>query len=135
MLTAGSATLDDFKYQGIASVPVSGGGSQKMLEFTASSAALSGDVTVSVTQDGVTTVTSSPTLAFSGGMTLDATELCGNIFGLVPTCFTPTSSSAILLSLANLLTGLTPITMTDVTTDQPLTTAGALQTGSLTLGS
>jgi hypothetical protein len=27
-----------------------------------------------------------------------------------------------------------PITMTDVTTDQPLTTAGALQTGSLVIG-
>jgi hypothetical protein len=27
-----------------------------------------------------------------------------------------------------------PVTMTDVTTDQPLTTAGSLQTGSLTIG-
>ena len=89
---------------------------------------------MSVTQDGLTTATSSPTLGFSGGMTLYATELCGNVFGVLPECFTPSTSSAILLALANLLSGTTPITMTDVTTDQPLTTAGALQTGSLTIG-
>jgi Family of unknown function (DUF6114) len=134
VLTAGSATLTDFKYQGIVSMPVSGGGSEQMLEFTASSADLSGDVTVSVTEDGLTTDTVSPTLGFSGGMTLYATQLCGNIYGLVPKCFTPSTSSAILLELANLLTGIVPITMTDVTTDQPLTTAGALQTGSLVIG-
>jgi hypothetical protein len=134
VLTAGSATLTDFKYQGIVSMPVSGGGSEQMLEFTASSADLSGDVTVSVTQDGLTTDTVSPTLGFSGGMTLYATQLCGSIYGLVPKCFTPSTSSAILLELANLLTGIVPITMTDVTTDQPLTTAGALQTGSLVIG-
>ena len=102
-----------------------------MLEFTASSAALSGGVTVSVTQDGLTTDTNSPTLGFSGGLTLYATQLCGNIYGVLPKCFTPDSSSTVLLDLANLLSGIAPITLTDVTTDQPLTTAGALQTGSL----
>ena len=105
-----------------------------MLEFTASSADLSGDVTVSVTQGGLTTDTSSPTLGFSDGLTLYATQLCGNIEGLLPKCFTPTTSSAILLDLANLLTEVVPITITDVTTDQPLATAGALQTGSLDIG-
>jgi hypothetical protein len=134
VLTAGSATMTDFKYEGIVSMPVSGGGSEQMLEFTANSAALAGRVTVSVTQGGLTTDTTSPTLGFSGGMTLYATKLCGNIYGLVPKCFTPSTSSAILLDLANLLTGIAPITITDVTTDQPLTTAGALQTGSLDIG-
>jgi hypothetical protein len=134
VLSAGSATMTDFKYLGIVSMPVSGGGSEQMLEFTASSAALSGGVTVSVTEGGLTTDTSSPTLGFSGGMTLYATQLCGNIYGLLPKCFTPSTSNAILLDLANLLTGVAPITITDVTTDQPLTTAGALQTGSLSLG-
>jgi hypothetical protein len=135
VLTAGSATMTDFKYEGIVSMPVSGGGSEQMLEFTATSAALSAGVTVSVTQGGLTTDTTSPALGFSGGMTLYATRLCGNIYGLVPKCFTPSTSSAILLQLANLLTGIVPITITDVTTDQPLTTAGALQTGSLAIGS
>ena len=73
-----------------------------MMEFTASSAALSGDVTVSVTQGGLTTDTSSPTLAFSDGMTLYATKLCGNLFGVLPICFTPSTVSAVLLSIANL---------------------------------
>ncbi|MGD0698453.1 MAG: DUF6114 domain-containing protein [Trebonia sp.] len=134
VLSAGSATMTDFKYQGIVTMPVSGGGSEQMLEFTASSAALSGGVTVAVTQGGLTTDTDSPTLGFSNGLTLYATQLCGNIFGVLPKCFTPTTSSEILLDLANLLSGITPITMTDVTTDQPLATAGALQTGSLSIG-
>jgi hypothetical protein len=89
---------------------------------------------VAVTQGGLTTDTSSPTLGFTDGMTLYATKLCGNIYGLVPKCFTPTTATSVLLSITNLLTGAVPITMTDVTTDQPLATAGALQTGSLTIG-
>jgi Family of unknown function (DUF6114) len=134
VLTAGSVTLTDFQYLGNVSVPVSGGASEEMMEFTASSADLSGDVTVSVTQGGLTTDTSSPTLGFNDDMTLYATKLCGNLFGVLPICFTPSTVSAVLLSIANLVTAAAPITMTDVITDQPLTTAGTLQTGSLTVG-
>ena len=134
VLTAGSVTLTDFQYKGNVSMPVSGGGTEEMMEFTASSADLSGDVTVSVTQGGLSTDTSSPTLGFSDGMTLYATKLCGNLLGVVPVCFTPSTVSAVLLSVANVVTAAAPITMTDVTTDQPLTTAGSLQTGSLTIG-
>ena len=134
VLTAGSATLADFQYLGNVSVPVSGGASEEMMEFTASSADLSGDVTVSVTQGGLTTDTSSPTLGFTGGMTLYATKLCGNIYGLLPKCFTPTTANEVLLSITNVATAIASITMTDVTTDQPLTTAGTLETGSLTVG-
>lgn len=131
VLSAGSVTMTDFQYQGNVSMPVTGGGTEEMMEFTADSAALSGDVTVSVAQGGLTTDTSSPTLGFSDGLTLYATKLCGNLFGLVPKCFTPSTASAVFLSNASLLTAVAPITMTDVTTDQPLATAGALQTGSL----
>ena len=67
-------------------------------------------------------------------MTLYATKLCGNLLGVIPVCFTPSTVSAVLLTIANVVTAAAPITMTDVTTDQPLTTAGALQTGSLTIG-
>jgi len=134
VLTAGSATLTDFQYQGNVSMPVSGGTTEEMMEFTASSADLSGDVTVSVTQGGLTTDTSSPSLGFSDGMTLYATKLCGNLFGVLPVCFTPSTVSAVLLSIASLVTAAAPITMTDVSTDQPVTTAGSLQTGSLTIG-
>jgi hypothetical protein len=134
VLTAGSVTLTDFQYQGNVSMPASGGTTEEMMEFTASSADLSGDVTVSVTQGGLTTDTSSPSLGFGDGMTLYATKLCGNLFGVLPICFTPSTVSAVLLSIANKLTAAVPVTMTDVTTDQPLTTAGSLQTGSLTIG-
>jgi Family of unknown function (DUF6114) len=134
VLSAGSVSLADFHYLGNVSIPVSGGASEEMMEFTASSADLSGDVTVSVTQGGLTTDTSSPALGFSDGMTLYATKLCGRLFGVLPICFTPSTVSAVLLSIANLVTGTVNITMTDVTTDQPLATAGALQTGSLTIG-
>jgi hypothetical protein len=134
VLTAGSATLSDFQYLGNVCIPVSGSADcQEMMEFTASSADLSGDVTVSVTEGEQTTSTSSPSLAFSDGMTLYATKLCGKLVG-VPLCFTPTTVSSVLLSIANLVTAALPITLTDVTTDQPLATAGALQTGSLTIG-
>jgi hypothetical protein len=115
-------------------MPESGGATEEMMEFTASSASLTGDVTVSVTQGGLTTDTSSPSLAFSDGMTLYATRLCGNLFGVLPVCFTPSTVSAVLLSVANKLTAAVPVTMTDVTTDQPLTIAGTLQTGGLTIG-
>jgi hypothetical protein len=135
VLTAGSATLTDFHYVGNVPMPESGGATEEMMEFTASSASLTGDVTVSVTSPGgLTTDTSSPSLAFSDGMTLYATRLCGNLFGVLPVCFTPSTVSAVLLSVANKLTAAVPVTMTDVTTDQPLTIAGTLQTGGLTIG-
>jgi hypothetical protein len=126
--------LTDFQYVGNVSMPVSGGTTEEMMEFTASSADLSGDVTVSVTQGGLTTDTSSPSLGFGDGMTLYATKLCGNLFGVLPVCFTPSTVSAVLLSIANKLTAAVPVTMTDVLTDQPVTTGGSLQTGSLTIG-
>lgn len=133
VLTAGSATLDHFTYAGNVTLPVGGGGSVSMMKFTADSITLAGGVTDTVTQGGSATVTSSPTLAFSGGVTLYATKLTGSLLG-VPLTFTPSTVSAVLLSVANLLTGVTTITMTNVTTDQPIVIAGALQTGSLSIG-
>jgi hypothetical protein len=133
VLTAGSATLAHFTYAGNVTLPVGGGGSVSMMKFTADSITLAGGVTDTVTQGGSTTVTSSPTLAFSGGVTLYATKLTGSLLG-VPLTFTPSTVSAVLLSVANLLTGVTTITMTNVTTDQPIVIAGALQTGSLSIG-
>ncbi len=133
VLTAGSATLDHFTYEGNVTLPVGGGGSVSMMKFTADSITLAGGVTDTVTQGGSTTVTSSPTLAFSGGVTLYATKLTGSLLG-VPLTVTPSTVSAVLLSVANLLTGVTTITLTNVTTDQPIVIAGALQTGSLSIG-
>jgi len=132
VLTAGSATLAHFSYASNVTLPVGGGGSVSMMKFTADSITLAGGVTDTVTQSGTTTVTSSPTLAFSGGVTLYATKLSGSLLG-VPLTFTPSTVSAVLLTLASVLTGAATITMTNVTTDQPIVIAGALQTGTLSI--
>ena len=133
VLTAGSATLAHFAYAGNVTLPVGGGGSVSMMKFTADSITLAGSVTDTVTQSGTTTVTSSPTLAFSGGVTLYATKLTGSLLG-VPLTFTPSTVSAVLLTIASVLTSSATITMTNVTTDQPIVIAGALQTGQLSIG-
>ena len=133
VLTAGSATLAHFAYAGNVTLPVGGGGSVSMMKFTADSITLAGSVTDTVTQSGTTTVTSSPTLAFSGGVTLYATKLTGSLLG-VPLTFTPSTVSAVLLTVASVLTSSATITMTNVTTDQPIVIAGALQTGQLSIG-
>ena len=133
VLTAGSATLAHFAYAGNVTLPVGGGGSVSMMKFTADSITLAGSVTDTVTQSGTTTVTSSPTLAFSGGVTLYATKLTGSLLG-VPLTFTPSTVSAVLLTIASVLTSSATITMTNVTTDQPVVIAGALQTGQLSIG-
>jgi hypothetical protein len=114
-------------------VPVAGGGTVTMMKFTADSIALASGVTDTVTEGEANTATSSPALTFSGGATLYATKLCGSLAG-VPLCFTPTTVSGLLLSAANLITGVAPIVFTNVTTDQPIVLAGALQTGALTIG-
>lgn len=133
VLTAGSATLAHFAYAGNVTLPVGGGGSVSMMKFTADSITLADGVTDTVAQGGTTTVTSSPTLAFSGGVTLYATKLTGSLLG-VPLTFTPSTVSAVLLTIASVLTSSATITMTNVTTDQPIVIAGALQTGQLSIG-
>lgn len=133
VLTAGSATLAHFAYAGNVTLPAGGGGSVSMMKFTADSITLASGVTDTVAQGGTTTVTSSPTLAFSGGVTLYATKLTGSLLG-VPLTFTPSTVSAVLLTIASVLTSSATITMTNVTTDQPIVIAGALQTGQLSIG-
>jgi hypothetical protein len=131
VLTAGSATLDGLAYQGSAKVPTADG-DQTMMVFTLNSMTLSGNVTTTVTQDGQTTVTTASTLAFSGGITLYATKLSGTLLG-VPTTLTPDSVLSVLLHLLNTVTPAIPLTMTNVTTDQPLVLAGGLQAANLSV--
>jgi hypothetical protein len=131
-ITAGSATLDDFAFQGVASLPTAAGGAVQLMKFTSSSVTLSGDVTATVTQGGATTTTTSPSLAFGGTVVLYATSLRGC---LGPVCVTLTPSSVLtgLLKLLGPVTSHVSLTLTSVTTDQPLVTAGSLQTGGLTI--
>jgi hypothetical protein len=147
VITAGSATLDHLVYQGAASVPVAGG-TVRMMKFTAASITLAGGVTATVTQGGtgekgevggkgevsgtesVTTLTTSPTLAFTGSVVLYATRLSGCLGALCVT-LTPDNAVTLLLQLAGGVTGALTLTLTKVTTDQPVVVAGALQAGAL----
>jgi hypothetical protein len=133
VLSSGSATLTHFKFIGVVQMPLANGTTEKMLKFTASSIDLTDGVQLSVTQDGLTTLTSSPTLSFSDDITLYATKLSGDLLG-VPITFTPTTIDQVLLKLVNLLTGILSLTLTNVVTDQPLTSADNLTTGALSLG-
>lgn len=142
VLTANTATLNAFNFVGIVNLPVDGGTpneTEQAMEFTASSASLSGDVTVSVTQETVshtiqTATTQSSDLEFSDDMTLYATKLCGTLEGIIgPVCFTPSTVSALFLKIASVLGVLAPITMTNVTTYQPLSVAGDLQATALSV--
>ena len=133
VITAGSATLNGLSYQGSAKVPTANG-TQTMMKFTLNSMTLSGNVTATVTHDGQTTVTHNSSLVFTGGVTLYATKLSGSLLG-VPITLTPGSVVSLLLHLLNTLTPLVPVTMTNVTTDQPFVLAGGLQANDLEITS
>jgi hypothetical protein len=130
VIKAGSATLDHLAYQGPANMPVAGGGTVRMMKFTATSITLASGVTATVTQNRVATVTTSPTLGFGGGVVLYATQLSGCL-GLLCVTLTPDDATTVLLQLASGVTGLLTLTLSRVTTDQPLVVAGSLQTGTL----
>jgi hypothetical protein len=132
VLKAGSAALGDFAYQGVAILPTTDGNEQ-MMKFTAGSLTLNGGVTATVEQSGVTTTTTAASLAFSGSVVLYATQLSGC---LGPLCVTLTPSNVVtgLLKLLGPVTSRTSLTLSSVTTDQPVVTAGSLQAGSLDIG-
>jgi hypothetical protein len=132
VITASSATLDAFVYQGAANVPTADGGTVKMMKFTATSMALSGDVTATVRQRGSTAVTTSPAFDFTGSVVLYATKLSGCLGALCVT-LTPGNAVTVLLRLTGGLTGQLTLTLTHVITDQPLVMAGSLQSGRLSL--
>ncbi len=131
VITAGSAQLSDFAYQGAATLPTAAGSVQEM-KFTAGSLTLSGGVTATVSQDGATTSTTSPALDFSGSVVLYATQLSG-CEGPLCVTLTPTNVVTELLKLIGPVTSHVSLTMTSVTTDQPLVTAGSLQASGLSI--
>jgi hypothetical protein len=140
VLTAGSADITDFHYVGNVDMPIAGG-SEQMMEFTADSIDLTGNVTVTVTQDETTVTTVTASQDFSGGVTLYATQLSGALLG-IPLTLTPATitvanllklPNAGELQLANLITGAIPLTMTGVTTDQFLISGGTQVTTQLSM--
>jgi hypothetical protein len=149
VLTAGTANITGFHYVGNVNVPTAAG-TQQMMEFTADSIDLTGTVTVTVIQNGVTVTTVSASQDFSDGVTLYATKLTGSLQGAaglgvpgvgVPLTFTPSTIGVSLLNLpnigelhlTNLLTGAIPLTITGVTTDQLLISGGTQVTTQLSM--
>lgn len=125
-------TLTGFGYQGVANVPTAGGGTVKLMKFTASSIKLSGGITLTATQHGQSLVTTNSSLDLTGGVVLYASKLSGDLLG-VPVTLTPGNVVSTLLQLLKTVTPAVPVTMTNVTTDQPLVTTDALQANTLTV--
>ncbi len=123
-MAVGSATMTRFTYKGNISLPVAGGGTVQMMEFTVDSMTMTHAVT-QISEAGQTGTETDASFSASG-VTMYATRLSGSILG-VPVTFTPSTTSAVLLSIANLATGLVPITMTSVTADQAVILAGQAQ--------
>jgi hypothetical protein len=133
-LTASSATMTGFAYDGVVSVPTATGTVQ-MMQFSASSLDLS-TVHLAVSQGGGTMTTTAASLDFSGNVLLYATQLSGDLLG-VPTTLTPGNAQATILQLLTQL-GLTqgatqviPLQMTNVTTQQPYTSADSMTASAL----
>jgi hypothetical protein len=149
VLTAGTANITGFHYVGNVNMPTADG-SQSMMEFTADTIDLTGNVTVTVTENGSTVTTVSASQDFSDGVTLYATKLTGALQAVagvgvagvgVPLSFTPSTIGVSLLKLpnvgelqlANLVTGAIPLTLTGVTTDQLLISSGTQVTTQLSM--
>jgi hypothetical protein len=118
VITANSATLDGLAYQGSVAMPVSGGGTVTMMKFTMTSQQLS-DLDLTVTGAGGSLVTAATSASFSGDVVLYATKLTGQLAG-VPLTLTPGNAESTLLQLLKSLTPLIPVTLTNVTADQPV---------------
>ena len=123
VLTAASATLNRFAYQGVVNMPVTGGGTVQMMKFTMSSQLLS-SATQTVTETGRTLTTKLAAATFSGNVVLYATKLSGNL-GAIPLTLTPGNAVSTLLQLLKTLTPALPLTLTNVTANQPVLLAGS----------
>jgi hypothetical protein len=126
-MTVGSATMNGFVYKGNVDLPVAGGGTVQMMEFTVSSMSMS-NITTLISENGVT-ARETDTAFTASGVTLYATQLTGDIYGVpVPVTFTPTTVLTQVLKLTDLATGtVLPITMTNLTADQTVILAGQAQ--------
>jgi len=126
-MTVGSATMNGFVYKGNVDLPLAGGGTIQMMEFTVSSMTMSNAVT-KISENGETGTETDASFSASG-VTLYATQLTGDIYGIpLPVTFTPTTALTALLKITNLATGtVLPISMTNVTADQAVILAGQAQ--------
>jgi len=133
-LVTGSALLLGASYKGVAQIPAASGPTVPMMEFTMNSLTLDGAPTLTVTQGGVSSVTSGTSMQFTGKVVLYATQLSGSLLG-VPVTITPSSPLAAILKLLNSVTPLVPLKLTNVTTSQPYISSNSLQIPGLQVAS
>jgi hypothetical protein len=126
-MTVGSATMNGFVYKGNVNLPLAGGGTIQMMEFTVDSMSMSNAVT-QISENGQTGTETDAAFTASG-VTLYATRLTGDLYGSpLRLTFTPTTALTQLLKITNLATGtVLPITLTNVTADQTVILAGQAQ--------
>ena len=126
-MTVGTATMNGFVYKGNVNLPLAGGGTIQMMEFTVDSMTMSNAVT-QISENGQTGTETDAAFSASG-VTLYATQLTGDIYGIpLPVTFTPTTALTQLLKITDLATGtVLPITMTNLTADQTVILAGQAQ--------
>ena len=126
-MTVGSATMNGFVYKGNVELPLAGGGTIQMMEFTVSSMTMSNAVT-KISENGETGTETDASFSASG-VTLYATQLTGDIYGIpLPVTFTPTTALTALLKITNVATGtVLPISMTNLTADKAVILAGQAQ--------
>jgi hypothetical protein len=126
-MTVGTATMNGFVYKGNVNLPLAGGGTIQMMEFTVGSMTMSNAVT-RILENGETGTETDAAFSASG-VTLYATQLTGDIYGIpLPVTFTPTTALTQLLKVTDLATGtVLPITMTNLTADQTVILAGQAQ--------
>jgi len=129
-LTASSVSMTGFAYDGVVSVPTAAG-SVRMMQFSASTLDLSG-VNLAVTQGGATMTTTASALDLNGHVVLYATQLSGDLLG-IPLTITPNTPLATILQLLGKagVSQLLPLTMTNVTTLQPFTSANGMTASAL----
>jgi hypothetical protein len=125
-MTVGSATMNGFVYKGNVNLPLAGGGTIQMMEFTVDSMTMSNAVT-HISENGQTGTETDAAFTASG-VSLYATQLSGDLYGTIPVTFTPTTVLTQLLKVTNLATGtVLPVTMTNLTADQTVILAGQAQ--------
>lgn len=126
VLSAGAVRVVGFAYQGVADLPVAGGGTVRMMKFTARSFTAFDGVKGVMTQGSHATLLTAPTLGLGGGVVLYAAKFSGKLLG-VPVTLTPGNAESVLLQLLKSVTPAMPLTMTNVVADQPVMAADSLQ--------
>jgi hypothetical protein len=140
-MSVGSASMTGFTYKGNVNLPLAGGGTIQMMEFTVASMSLSNAVT-QISENGQTGTETDGSFSASG-VTMYATQLSGTLVAAagisvpgIPLSFTPSTLTVANLlklpnigelQLADLITSSTTLTLNNVTADQTVILAGQAQ--------